>query len=73
MGEFSIFYKNSNDEWVEIHKIEENTNINAIDEWESISLSISENNYGIKIRHNKKNSSNLMCSISKITLTYTIL
>ena len=55
MGEFSVFYKNSNDEWIEIYKIEENTNNNAIDECESISLSISENNYGIKIRHNKKN------------------
>ena len=72
MGEFSVFYKNSNDEWIEIYKIEENTNINAIDEWESISLSISKNNYGIKFRHNKKNSVNQMCSISKITLTYTI-
>ena len=72
MGEFSVFYKNSNDEWIEIYKIEENMNINAIDEWESISLSISENNYGIKIRHDKKNSTNQMCCISKIILTYTI-
>ena len=72
MGEFSVLYKNSNDEWIEIHKIEENTNINAINEWETISLTISENNYGIKFRHNKKNSTNQMCSISKIVLTYTI-
>ena len=72
IGEFSVFYKNSNNEWTELYKIEENTNINAIDEWETISLSISENNYGIKIRHNKKNSSNQICSISKITVTHTI-
>ena len=72
MGEFSIFYKNSNDEWVEIHKIGENANINAINEWETITLSISENNYGNKIRHDKKNSTNQMCCILKITLTHTI-
>ena len=72
MGEFSVFYKNSNNEWVELYKISENTNINNIDEWDSRTLSISENNYGIKIRHNKKNSSNQMCSISQITLTHLI-
>ena len=72
MGEFSVSYKNSNDEWIEIHKIEENTNINAINEWETITLSIFEKNYGLKIRHDKKNSTNQMCSISKITLTHTI-
>ena len=54
MGEFSVFYKNSNDEWTELYKINENENINTINEWEPITLSISENNYGIKIRHNKK-------------------
>ena len=72
MGEFSLFFEKSNIEWIELYKIEENSNINAIDEMETITLSISENNYGIKIRHNKKNSSNQMCSISKITLTHTI-
>ena len=72
MGEFNIFYKNSNDEWIELHKIKENTNITAIDQWETITLTNSENNYGIKIRHNKKNSTNQICSISKIVLTYTI-
>ena len=72
MGEFSVFYKNSNNQWTELYKIEENTNINAIYDWETISLSISENIYGIKIRHNNKNSSNQICSISKITLTRTI-
>ena len=72
MGEFSVFYKNSNNEWTELYKIEENTNINAVDEWKTISLSISENIYGIKIRHIKKNSSNQICSISKKTLTHTI-
>ena len=72
MGEFSVFYKISNDEWIELYKINENENINAINEWEPITLSISENNYGIKIRHNKKTSSNQLCCISKITLTYTI-
>ena len=72
MGEFSVFYKNSNNEWIELYKIEENSNISAVDEWEIITLSISENNYGVKIRHNKKNSSNQMCSISKITLTHRI-
>ena len=72
MGEFSISYKNSNDEWIEIHKIEENTNINEKNQWETLTISISENNYGIRFRHNKKNSSNQMCSISKITLTHTI-
>ena len=72
MGEFSVFYKNSNDEFIELYKINENENINAINEWEPISLSFSEDNYGIKIRHNKKNSSNQMCCISKITVTYTI-
>ena len=72
MGEFSVFYKNINDEWIELYKIEENSNINTINEWETITLSISENNYGLKIRHDKKNSSNQMCSISKITLTHTI-
>ena len=72
MGEFSIFYKNINDEWSELNKIEENANINAINEWETITLSISENNYDIKIRHDKKNSTNQMCCISKIILTYTI-
>ena len=72
MVEFSVFYKNSNNEWVLFHKINENENINAIDEWDTLTLSISENNYGIKIRHNKKNSSNQICSISKITLTHTI-
>ena len=69
MGEFSVFYKDSNDEWIELYKIEESTNISALDEWETITLIISENNYGIKIRHNKKNSPNQICSISKITLT----
>ena len=72
MGEFSVFYKNSNDEWVEVYKINENANIYQRNEWEILTISISENNYGIKIRHNKKFSSNQMCSISKITLTHTI-
>ena len=54
MGEFSVFYKNSNNEWVLLHKTNENENINAINEWDTLTLSISENNYGIKIRHNKK-------------------
>ena len=54
MGEFSVLYKNSNDEWIEIHKIDENTNLNAINEWETISITISENNYGVKFRHKKK-------------------
>ena len=72
MGEFSILYKNSNDEWIELYKIEEKTNITPRDQWETITLTISENNYSIRIRHNKKNSTNQMCSISKIVLTYTI-
>ena len=72
MGEFSIFYKNSNDEWIELYKIEENTNITPIDQWETITLTISESNYGIKFRHNKKKSTNQMCSITQIVLTYTI-
>ena len=72
MGEFNVFYKNSNDNWIELYKIEENTNITSRDQWDTITLSISENNYGIKIRHNKKNSTNQMCSISKIILTFTI-
>ena len=72
MGEFSIPYKKSNDEWIELYKIEENTNINPRDQWESITLTISENIYGIELRHNKKNSTNQICSISKIVLTYTI-
>ena len=72
MGEFSILYKNSNDEWIELYKIEENENITPIDHWETITLTISENNYGIKIRHDKKKSTNQMCSISKIVLTCTI-
>ena len=72
MGEFNILYKNSNDEWIELYKIEENINITPRDQWESITLSISENNYSIKFRHDKKNSTNQMCSISKTVLTYTI-
>ena len=72
VGEFSVHYKNSNDGWSELYRLEENTNITPRDEWETITLSISENNYGIKIRHNKKNSTNQMCSISIIVLTYTI-
>ena len=58
MGEFSVFYKNINDEWIELYKIEENSIINTLNEWETITLSISENIYGLKIRHDKKNSSN---------------
>ena len=38
MGEFNIFYKNSNDDWIELYKIEENTNITPIDQWETITL-----------------------------------
>ena len=72
MGEFSILYKNSNDEWTELYKINENENITPRYEWDSIILTVSENNYGIKIRHVKKNSTNQMRSISKIILTYTI-
>ena len=72
MGEFSVFYKNSNNEWIEVYKIDENANITERNEWEILTISISENNYGIKSRHNKKNSTNEMCSISKITLTHTI-
>ena len=72
IGESSILYKNSNDEWITQHTIEENTNITPRDQWETITLTISENKYGIKIRRNKKNSTNQMCSISKIVLTYTI-
>ena len=72
MGEFNIHYKNSYDEWIELYQIEENSNITPIDQWETITLTISENNYGIKIKHNKKNSTNQMCSISKIVLTYTL-
>ena len=72
MGEFNILYKNSNDEWIELYKIEENTNITPIDHWETITLTISENNYGLKIRHKKRNSTNQMCSKSKIVLTFTI-
>ena len=49
IGEFSVSYKNSNDEWIEIHKIEENMNINERNDWEILTISISENNYGIKI------------------------
>ena len=59
-------------EWTEVYKIDENENITPIDQWETITLTISENNYGIKFRHNKKNSTNQMCSISKIVLTYTM-
>ena len=54
MGEFSILYKKSNDEWITHHTISENENITPINEWETITLSISENNYGIKNGHNKK-------------------
>ena len=72
MGEFSVFYKNSDDEWIEIYKIEENVNINGREEWEILTIAISENNYGIKIRHNKKNFNNQMCSITKIILTHKI-
>ena len=72
MGEFNILYKNSYDEWTELYKLEENTNITPIDQKETITLTISENNYGIKIRHSKKNSTNQMCSILKIVSTYTI-
>ena len=72
MGEFSILYKISNDEWITHHTIAENENITPIDEWETITLTISENKYGIRIRHDKKNSSDQMCSISKKVLTYTI-
>ena len=32
MGEFSVFYKNSKDEWIEVYKIDENTNINERNE-----------------------------------------
>ena len=72
IGEFTILYKNSNNEWIEHYKIDENKNIAPRDEWDAISLTNSENNYGIKISQNKKNSTNQMCSISKIVLTYTI-
>ena len=72
MGEFNILYKNSYNEWLELYKIEQYTNITPIDQWETITLTISENNYGVKIRHNKKNSTNQICSISKILLTYSI-
>ena len=72
MGEFSIFYKNSNDEWTELYKIEENSNITPRDQSDTITLSISENNYGLRIKHDKTNSSNQMCSIAKIILTYTM-
>ena len=72
MGEFTILYKNSNDKWIELYKIEENSNITPRDQWDEIKITISENNYGIKFKHNKKNSSNQMCSISKLVLTYTI-
>ena len=71
LGEFSVSYKNSNGDWIEIHKIDESDKINERSEWETIT-SISENNYGLRIRHDKKNSTNQMCSISKITLTHTI-
>ena len=70
-GEFNILYKNSYDEWIELYKIEENTNITPIDEGDTITLIISENNYDIKIRHDNKNSTNQMCSLSKIVLTHT--
>ena len=72
MGEFSILYKKSNDEWIELYKIEENENISPIDEWETIILTVSANNYGINFIHNKKISTNQISSISKIVLTYTI-
>ena len=72
MGESSILYKNKNDEWIELHKIEENTNISSRDGWDIITLTVDEDNYGIKIRHNKKTSTSQILSISKITLTYTV-
>ena len=49
MGEFNILYKNSYDELIELFKIEENTKIFPIDQWETITLTISENIYGIKL------------------------
>ena len=72
MGEFSVFYKNSNNKWVEVYKFDENKNITERNEWEILTILVSEKNYGIKLRHNKKNSTNQMCSLSKITLTNTI-
>ena len=72
MGELTILYKNSNDKWIELHKTDENENITARNEWDTLSLSISEKNYGVCIRHNKRNSINQIFSIAKITLTYTI-
>ena len=50
MGKFSILYKNSNDEWIAHHTKAENENITLIDQWETITLTISGNIYGIKIR-----------------------
>ena len=72
MGESTILYKNSNDEWIEAYKLSENTDITPRNEWDIITIPISEKNYGIKLRHSKKNSVNQMFSISKIVLTYTI-
>ena len=72
MGETSILYKKSNDEWIELHKLEENSNISIRNGWDVITLLINEDIYGIKSRHNKKNSTNQMVSISKITLNYTV-
>ena len=36
MGEFSVFYKDSNDVWIELYKINENEDISAINEWKPI-------------------------------------
>ena len=72
MGETSVLYKNKKDEWIELHKIVENTDISTRDGWDIITLTVNEDNYGIKIRHNKKNSTSQILSISKITLTYTV-
>ena len=72
IGEFTILYKNSNDEWIEHYKIDENENLTPRNGWDMVSLTFTENNYGIKIRHNKANSTNQMCSKSKVVLTYTV-
>ena len=72
MGETVILHKNSNDEWIELYKFNENENITPRDQLQTITLTTSEKNYGMKIRRDKKNSINQMFSISKIVLTYTI-
>ena len=72
MGEFSVLYKNDSDNWIEILKLSENSELTDREEWGTFTIDINENNYGIKFIFDKKNSHNQITAISKITLTYKI-